>query len=164
MKGRIGFVYAAEHLGRDGRVLSAERVHNLMPTEAVNYMLAAALTGGEAIDTWHLGLFGASRIPLASDTAESFLAEAGEITGYDGDARPLLALSPVSGGTTGTLGNPNVFDFAVETVVQGAFITSSPTFGDDTGLLLSAALFNAPKIIGAGESLRVPAGFFFSPV
>ena len=62
-------------------------------------------------------------------------------------------------GATSTLARPNIFDFTTAAVVQGAFIVSSENIGANTGLLLSAALFNAPKTIEAGESLRVPCGF-----
>ena len=160
MKQRIGFIYRVEHLGRDGRVLSVETVRNLMPDEALRYVLAAAMTGGTAFSNWHLGLFANERRPLAADTAESFLVDAGEIDTYDGDARPPLTFAEAAAGSLTTMAAPNVFSFADETVVQGAFITPASAFGATDGPLLSAALFNAPKTIGAGEALRVPAGVF----
>lgn len=160
MKQRIGFLYRVEHMGRDGRILSVERVHNLMPTAATNYMLAAALTGGQAVGEWHMGLFGNDRRPLAEDTAASFLAEAGEIDTYEGGVRRRLELSAPENGATNTLAAPNVFEFGARARVLGAFVTSAANIGDAGGLLLSAALFNAPKIIEAGEALRVPAAFF----
>ena len=160
MKQRIGFINRVEHLGRDGRVLSVETVRNLMPDEALRYVLAAALTGGTAFSNWYLGLFANDRRPLATDTAESFLVEAGELDTYESDARQRLNFADVAAGSLSTMSAPNVFNFADETIVQGAFIAPVATFGDTTGPLLSAALFNAPKTIEAGEGLRVPAGVF----
>lgn len=160
MKQRIGFIYLVEHLSRDGRVLSSETVRNLMPDEALRYVLATALTGGTAFSDWHLGLFANERRPLAADTAESFLVDAGEIDTYDGDTRQALTFAETSAGSLSTMASPNVFEFSGETIVRGAFISPASAFGATTGPLLSAALFNAPKTIEAGGALRVPAGVF----
>ena len=36
---RPGFVFTVEHLAADGRVLSVQTIHNIMPTVGLNYML-----------------------------------------------------------------------------------------------------------------------------
>lgn len=162
MKRRIGLIYRVEHLGRDGRVLSVETVRNIMPDEALDYVLDSALRGGTAYSAWFLGLFGADRTPVATDTAESFLLDAGEVDTYAGDGRQRLPFADAGPGAMSTMSAPNVFDFADETTVRGAFVAPASAFGATAGPLLSAALFNAPKIIGAGESLRVPVGIFLT--
>lgn len=160
---RPGFIYTVEHLDRDGRTISVEQVHNIIPTVGCNYILGTSLLGVSAFAAWYLGLFGAARTPRPEDTMQSFLTDCGEVVTY-GNSRPILNFAPAANGSTSTMVNPNAFMFTGGATVRGAFIASSPSLGDNTGLLLSAALFNAVKIIAPGESLRVPAGFGFVSV
>ena len=62
---RPGFVFTVEHLAADGRVLSVETIHNIMPTLGLNYMLGATFKGGSQYTTWYLGLFSNSYTPVA---------------------------------------------------------------------------------------------------
>ena len=58
---RPGFIYTVEHLDRDGRTISVEQVHNIIPTVGCNYILGTSLLGVSAFAAWYLGLFGAAR-------------------------------------------------------------------------------------------------------
>ena len=156
---RPGFVFTVEHLAADGRVLSAETIHNIMPTAGLNYMLGATFKGDSQYTTWYLGLFGNSYAPVASDTMASFIANAGENKAYTA-----IGFPSVANGSLDTLADPNVFAFATAQTVAGAFITTGPTWDATTGLLVSAVQFPSAKSVGAGESLRVPVGFALASV
>jgi hypothetical protein len=158
---RPGFIYTVEHIGVDGKIKSVEKIHNLMPTPAVDYLLNAAFMGGSAYSTWYLSLFDNNRTPLAADTMTTFLADCGEDTVYTavGGARPTISFPPVSAGVLTTVASPNELAFASPSTVRGAFVTTGVTRGGTTGLLCSAVLFSTAKVLAAGESLRVPVGF-----
>lgn len=79
---RVGFTYLVEHV-RGGVVIDREVVHNLVPTEGLNYILEAALRGGAALSTWYIALFEGNYTPVAGVTAATFPAAATECTAYD---------------------------------------------------------------------------------
>lgn len=157
-----GFTYDIEHIGADGTVKSVERIHNIMPTVALNYTLGTSLKGESQFTAWYLGLFNNNYTPVASDDMTSFIGACGENTAYTGTGRKVIALPAISAGAvsiTKDSADVNLFDFTTAETIRGAFITSSPTWDGTTGLLLSAILFSTPKTIAAGEALRVPLGF-----
>lgn len=158
---RPGFIYTIEHIAVDGSIKSIEKVHNLMPTPAVDYLLDTAFMGASAYSTWYLSLYINNRTPLAADTMTTFMADCGEDTVYTaiGGARPTIAFPPVASGVLTTTVSPNEFAFTSAATIRGAFVTTGVTRGGTTGLLCSAVLFPTAKVLAAGESLRVPVGF-----
>ena len=157
---KVGFVYTIERLGPDGKFLPSQVVHNIMPTVELNYILAAAFTGGSQYSTWYLGLYGNNYQPIATDTMITFMAACGEIKSYTGTARQSITFPAVANATLTTLASPNIFEFATGTTVRGAFISSSPTWDGTTGVFCSGVLFPSPEIINSnGGALRVPVGF-----
>lgn len=158
---KSGFIYTVEHIAVDGSIKSVETVHNLMPNDAVDYLLNAAFMGSSAYSTWYLSLFDNARTPLATDTMTTFMADCGEDTVYTvtGGARPTISFPPVASGVLTTTASPNEFEFVSAATIRGAFVTTGVTRGGTTGLLCSAVLFPTAKVIAAGESLRVPVGF-----
>jgi len=159
----VGFTYTLKHIGVDGKLISVEQVHNIMPIVGIDYLLNTAFKGGSAYTSWYVSLFDANRLPLSTDTMETLMADCTENTAYTvtGGARKLITFPAVNSGTLSTLddANENEFDFVGASTVRGAFITTNVTRGNNAGLLISAVLFPSPKVISAGESLRVPVGF-----
>jgi hypothetical protein len=86
-------------------------------------------------------------------------AGAGENKDYTGTARQAIVFPAVAAGALSTLADPNIFAFTSSETIRGAFITTSSAWDSTTGLLGSAVLFASPKIVAAGESLKVPVGF-----
>lgn len=154
-----GFLYTVEHVAADGRILSVERVHNIIPTLGLNYILGTALTGVSQFTAWYLGLYDNNYTPLAADTITSFIAGAGENEAYTGTARQTITFPAISGGTVSTDASPNTFAFTSSQTIRGAFIATTAAWGGTTGLLISAVLFPSPKTLASGETLRVPVGF-----
>ena len=160
-KYKVGFTYTFEHIDPDGQIISVETFNNLMPNVGLDAMLNAFFHGGAAYTSWYLGVYGANRTPLATDTMITLLADCVEDTVYTvtGGARQTVTLSaPVSGVMTNTAA-PNVLAFPSASTVRGAFLTTNVTRGSNSGLLVSAALSAAPKVMEAGAELKCYVGF-----
>lgn len=156
---KAGFTYLIETI-KDGVVIDSETVHNLIPTEGINYLISTGLKGGAAITSWYVGLYEGAYTPIAGDTAATFPAAATESTAYAETARQALTLGTVSGGSVDN--SASLAQFTGNTngkVIQGGFIVSAPTKGAATGTLISAVKFSSPKPFDAGIILRVSAGF-----
>lgn len=160
-KAQLGFVYIIEHLDITGKVISEERVENIIPNEGRDYLLNAGLLNGSQYTTWYIGVYTEARTPLVTDTLATLLADGVEEETYDvvGGARPTLVNDPLANGLFSNIGTPAELDFNTSgATVRGGFITSGLTRGTTTGLLLSAVLFPTPKTLAIGETLRVKAG------
>lgn len=153
-----GFTYTIECVDNNGNVKWAEEVHNIIPTEAQNYFITAALTGGTRYTTWYIGIYTNNYAPVAGDTMATFAASASEVTTYDEAARPTFTPGSVASGLVTNYDNPAEFTLNADATVRGGFIASSSTKGGTTGLLLSAALFSSSRSVLNGEGLRVKAG------
>lgn len=157
-----GFIYGIEHIGADGKVLSAEEAHNIIPTAGLNHILGVLLKGESQFTSWYLGLYDNDYEPVASDTMSTFIASCGENVDYTGTARKLISFPAVSDGAVSTVADPNILEFTSSETIRGAFIATSPTWNATTGLLISAVRFSSPKVMASGESLKVPVGFGLS--
>lgn len=160
-KAKVGFVYTLELVGVDGEVKWREEVKNLIPDAGRDYILTAALLAGSQVGSWHIGLYGNGRTPLPGDTMATLLADAGELTTYTTDPAGIrlpLTPGPLASGVFSNNSDRAEFIFPSGATARGGFITSSSLQGGTTGVLLSAVLFPTPKIIGAGETLKVVAG------
>ena len=157
----IGFEYTIEVINKEGEVTDREVVHNLMPIEGMNHLLAVLLLGASQNASWHIGLYDTPYTPVAGDVAATFPTLAGEATGYANSQRMLFeGASPVGG----TLDNAVVFDgdrvvSPAENEIHGGFISSSAAKGSTSGVLLSAVRFTTPKSVEPTSILRVTAGF-----
>lgn len=153
-----GFTYTIECIDKDGNVKWTEVVHNIIPTEAQNYFITAAVTGGTRYSTWYIGIYENNYAPVAGDTMATFAASAAEVTTYDESVRQTFVPGAVASGLITNYDSPAEFTLNAAKTVRGGFIASSSTKGGTTGLLLSAALFSSPRAVEIGEGLRVKAG------
>lgn len=153
-----GFTYTIECVDKHGNVKWTEEIHNIIPTEAQNYFITAALNGGTRYTTWYVGVYENNYAPTVSDTMATFAASAAEITVYDESARPVFTPGSVASGLVTNYDAPAEFTFNAAKTVRGGFIASSSTKGGTTGLLLSAALFSSSRSVLDEEGLRVKAG------
>lgn len=157
-----GFVYTIETI-KDGKVVDTETVHNLIPTEGINYLINAGLKGTTPITSWYIGLYEGVYTPVAGDTAATFPGSATELTAYAEATRQALVLGTVA---TGAADNTaSLASFTGNTngkYARGGFVVSAPTKGAATGTLISAVQFSSPKAFDSGTILRVTAGFSIS--
>jgi hypothetical protein len=169
---KAGFKYNVEHLRRadligggsgnirsidgiDYVVLSAEEVHNLIPTEGLNYMLGAALTGVTQSSLWYIALFEGNYTPIAGVTAATFPAAATESTAYDEAARVAWTAGSISAGSVSNTASKAVFTMNATKTIYGIAQTSVSTKSATTGTLVSVARFAAAKSVVATDVLNV---------
>ncbi len=156
---RGGFEYVVETV-RNGQVVGIETVHNLLPTEGVNYLIDAALKAGTAYPKWYMGLFEGAYTPVPEDTMSTFPGAAAELLTYSQIQRPGIVFGGTARGGVDNSGSKAEFTGSVDgKLVRGGFICSAPAKGATTGVLLSAVRFYSPKTLDAGTILRVTGGF-----
>ena len=160
--------YVVECYGADGKLKWTAQTPNLVVNEGLQYMAGVALTSTAQITSWYIGLYGAaaSNTPAAGDTMASHGGWT-EVTDYTEATRPAATLAAA------TLANPSVvtnsankavFSINGSTTVGGAFLTSNNTKGGTTGVLFSAADFQAPgdRSVVSGDVLNVTYTFSLS--
>lgn len=158
-----GFRYEFEQVcPKTGIVLNRQVEHNLMPIEGLNYLITAALLGGSQLGQWYLAPYEGAYDPQPLDTMATFPGSATELTAYVSATRPLVQLAAASGGTTDNSANRiELVGTTNGKFVTGGFISSSPTKGATTGVLLSAVRLPSPEPLRAGGIVRATAGFVF---
>lgn len=159
-----GFKYTVSIKYPDGKVEVSEDF-NLMPQVAINHV-ASLIRGAGAtpISNWYMGIFEANYVPVSSVTALDLPGVVGESVAYTQAARPSFANSYNGIGLIDNLSSRAVFTLTADKTIYGAFIVSSATKAGNTGLLLSIARFDAPKIVPSGAELTVSAEISLTPV
>jgi len=141
--------------GVDAVVLSTETVENLIPTQGLNYMLGAALTGVSQSSTWYLAPFEGNYTPVAGDTAATFPAAATECTAYNEATRVVWTPGAIAAGSVSNSASQAVFTMNATKTVYGIAQLSVSTKSAITGTLVSIALFAVPKAVVATDILNV---------
>lgn len=156
---KCGFTYRVEEVDKNGKVLSVEEVHNLVPNQGITHILNVLLKSGAQTATWYIGLFEGNYTPVATDTAATFPASATECTTYAASTRVAYAPGTIGSNMVDNDANRAEFVFNATKTVYGGFISSASAKGSTSGVLLSAVRFNSPKQLDSGSTLRVVAGF-----
>jgi hypothetical protein len=154
---RLGFTYQVE-LVRAGRVIDAETVHNLMPTEGLNCLFKATSVPA----AFYIGIFEGNYTPVLADTAATFPGSSTECTAYDEATREVFTPGSVSSGMVDNSASKAEFTLSATKTIYGAFMSSVATKGATSGSLISAAKFASPKGGDDGDVLRVTAGMTLS--
>lgn len=135
---------------------------NVVPTEALNYLLKAGFKASGATSTWYIAPFLNNTTPLANLTAALFDSTLNEFTAYTEAARQAFTLP--ADPTAGVFDNsaaPAVFtaDNTVGTGagvdVYGAGILSVSTKEATGGVLACASKFNAARNLKATDKLTI---------
>lgn len=157
----LGFTWHIERVRlSDGAVLDSEVAHNLVPVEGLNHIISVALKNGVPFANFYVGLYEGAYTPVPTDKATTFPAAATELTAYEQTTRQPLVLGTVDNGTVDNVAAKAEFTGTTNgKFAQGGFISSAPTKGAATGVLISAVKFPSPKPLDAGTILRVTAGF-----
>lgn len=155
---RAGFLWTLESI-RNGK-LTREQVWNLVPTEGLNYILTAALKNGVPYPNFYVGLYEGAYTPAPGVTAATLPTAATELTAYAEATRQALVLGDVAGGeVSNALSKAEFTGTTNGKLAHGGFISSAPTKGATTGVLVSAVQFPSPKPLDQGSLLRVTAAF-----
>lgn len=170
---KSGFKYHIEHLREtalmkemglsvegleqrgDSVVLSIEDVTNLIPTEGLNYMLGASLTGVAQTSAWFIALFEGNYTPVAGVTAATFPANATESTAYTEATRVAWVAGVIAAGSVSNTASKAVFTMNATKSIYGIAQTSISAKSAVTGTLVSVARFDAVKNVVATDVLNV---------
>ena len=153
---RAGAIAAGEYFfDTDGERPGTQ--HNLLPTQALNYLLSAGLGGAAASNAWYLTIFANSITPTGSITASNFAATAGEIVsateGYTETTRRAWTAAAAAEGAMDNTASRAAFTIATATsvTIRGAALLSDFVKGGTNGVLMSIARFAQPRTEYAGN-------------
>lgn len=139
----------------DGK--NPESTANLLPTQALNYLLETGLRNGVQYTQWYLAIFSGAYTPVAGVSAATFASAATEITsaseGYTEATRRPWTSAAASGGVTDNVADRAAFTIASanEVVIRGAALLSDPVKGGTNGVLVSIARFANPRTESGGN-------------
>lgn len=162
---RGGGVFTVVCYDKDGNHKWTAKSPNLVVNVGLADMNDKYFSGSGYTAAWYLGLYGAasSNDPAAGDTMASHAGWT-EVTDYSQSTRPAATFG------SATVADPSVIDnsgsvavFSINNTVTvgGAFLTSDDTKGGSTGILFSAADFQAPgdRNVVSGDTLNVTYQF-----
>ena len=139
---------------RDGKVIDEWEEHNLIVNQGLDHILSTEFCGTTQIQSWYLAPFDNNYVPVATDTAASISANAGEITGYSGSGR--LAFTPTESAQQATnAASPATFTFTAPFNIYGMFLISSQAYNSTAGVLFAAAQFATPKPVAIADQLVI---------
>ena len=165
---KAGGTFIVQCFDKDGVLKWEAAKHNLVVNVGLQDMNAKYFTGSSYTAAWFIGLYGsgATNNPAAGDTAASHVGWT-EVVAYSQATRPAATFG------TPTTANPSVisnsgsaaqFSINGTTTVGGAFLISNNTKGGTTGILFSAADFQAPgdRAVISGDIINVTYQFSLS--
>lgn len=144
---------------RDKRVVDEFECKNIVVNQGLNYLLGAALGSQSVVNNWFIALFSNNYTLLASDTAATIAANAGEVTQYTAGTRQSWQSVPPASQSITNAANQASFTFNATLNVYGAFLISSSAINGTSGILFSGAQFGSPKAVVASDILQLTYTF-----
>lgn len=157
----LGFEYLLRTIRlRDMAVVDEIKAFNLVPIEGLNYLIGAGLKQAAQFPNFYVGLFEGAYNPVPGDVMATFPASATEFTAYSETARRPLVLGDIAAGAVDN--SASLARFTGTTAgkqATGGFVSTSPTKGSSTGVLMSAVRFPSPRPLESGFALDALASF-----
>ena len=162
-----GFLWHFECISKEGVVKWKEKVHNLLPSAAIDYIIGAAFANTSQITVWYVGLSETAYAPTANDTLATVLDSGSgpveETTKYGGGVnRITMQPDTVSNGLfsdAGTGGGtPAEFVFTASANIKYCFMASSQAINSTAGLMASSVALPSPRDVESGDTLKVVSG------
>jgi hypothetical protein len=149
---------------RAGKIIDEFEVDNLVVNEGLNHILNTQFNAGTPVTSWYLGVYEGNYTPVSTVTAATIASAATESTAYASSTRPAWTpASPSSQSITNSASRAS-FVFNATKTIYGAFLISSATKSGTSGVLFSAALFNAAKNVVNLDELLLTYTFTASSV
>jgi len=165
-----GGIFTLECFDPAGNLKWTAEKHNLVVNVGLKDMNDKYFLGSSYTAAWYIGLYGASATndPAASDTAATHAGWT-ELTVYSQATRPVSTFSAATTADPSVITNAaNAAQFSITgtTVVGGAFLINNNTKGGTTGVLFSAADFQAPgdRSVVSGDIINVTYQFSLNAV
>jgi hypothetical protein len=161
-KVKAGGVFTVQCFDKDGNLKWEAKEHNLVVNVGLKEMNEKFFTGSGYNAAWFLGLVagpGAGNTYAAGDTMASHGGWT-EVTAYSQATRPACSFGTATTADPSVISNGSsvaVFSINGTATVGGAFLTNENTKGGTTGILFSAANFQAPgdRAVVSGDILNV---------
>jgi hypothetical protein len=147
----LGGKFHGVHI-RDGKILDEWEDHNLVVNQGLDHILGVEFTGVSQITSWYMAPFSNNYTPVATDTAASIVANAGENTAYTSTTRVAYVGVEGSQQVTNTA-SVATFTFNAAATIYGAFLTSASSKSSTSGILFSAAQFSTSKSVQSGDQI-----------
>jgi len=144
---------------RARRVIDEFEIENIVVNQGLNYLLGAALGAQSAVTAWYIALFSNNYTILASDTAATISANAGEVTQYTAGVRQTWSSAPPVSQSITNSATQASFTFTASLTVYGAFLISSSAINGTSGTLFSGAQFGSPKSVVNSDILQLTYTF-----
>jgi len=162
---RGGGVFTVQCFDKEGKLKWESKSPNLVVNVGLKDMNDKYFTGSAYTATWYVGLYGpaSTNDPAAGDTMASHAGWT-EVTDYSQAARPDCSFGAATTADPSVITNsssPASFSINDTVTVGGAFLTSDNTKGGTTGILFSAADFQAPgdRAVVSGDTVSVTYTF-----
>lgn len=162
---KAGGVFIAKCYDSAGNLKWESQSKNLVVNVGLQDMNAKYFLGSGYTAAWYIGIYGAaaSNNPAAGNTAASHAGWT-EVVGYSQANRPTAVFATPSTADPSVITNsasPATFSINASITAGGAFLISNNTKGGTTGVLFSAADFQAPgdRNMISGDTLQVTYQF-----
>lgn len=160
-----GGVFHVVCLDADGNVKWASESPNLVVNGGLQDMAQQYFKGVSYTASWYVGLYGAAaaNTPNADDTADSHVGWT-EVAPYGNATRAVCTFGTATLADPSVISNsatPAAFNINAAATVGGAFLISDSTKFGTTGILFSAADFEAPgdRTVVPGDTVTVTYTF-----
>lgn len=129
---------------------------NLVVTEGLNYILAAALGNAAQKTTFYIAPFTGNVTPVAGWTGANFTANSTEFVNYDEATRVLWADDAAAAGSIGNATVEASFTMSAGGgTIRGAALVEASAKSATTGILVAAARFASDKVLAVAEVLKI---------
>lgn len=142
--------------GPDGEVKWTDEFENLVVNAGLDDSLDKHLKGSAYTAAWFVGLTDGTPTVVAGDTMGSHAGWT-EVVAYDEGVRQTLVLGAVSGQSVDNTASKAVFTISAnDTVLGGAFVTTTSDKGGSTGILYGGGAFSAgDKTLDDNDTLTI---------
>ena len=158
-----GFRYCFRLLNEDESVASEIIADNLIPSDGMEFLMRAPFGDVSPIGNFYCGLWRGNVIPTKALKATDIPSNLQEFVGYSETTRPEWQREYDGNGTLDNSDQARIaeFSFTADASLYGAFLVSSPTKGQGSGLLLSCVRFPSPRPVTAGQKGQLIAGITY---
>lgn len=154
-----GMKWQVEHWKNGNLVETTPITANLTPQEMLALNAAVIFEGAAMPSAWYVGIYETDYTPSAAVSAATINALATECTAYAETTREPFVDASTGIGAASNEASPAEFTMNATKNIYGGFLSSQPTKGSPSGVLLSVVKFPTVKNVDATSILRVKAFF-----
>lgn len=127
----------------------------MITTEGATYLAGAGVKGTTPVTQWYVFPIKGNYTPTPADVAATFPTLAQESTAYEGSTRAAITFGTVTAGAVDNSAAPTTLTATADETWYGVGVSSVPTKGALTGVLLHVQRFATPRAMTTGSNLQV---------